>query len=253
MNYGEICTIESYLTQTIKNSNNVKSKNKIISHTIQNRVSAWQAASNDTLQAAKLVLNGKSSKNRNIESDIESDYVYLGGIAGLNFGAIQGCVNYDMVCHDIENPYAHVGGIAGFNDEYSYISGLNAGVVQGYGSTGGIVGINYGSIDFCWNDDDVFYDYSEEDRWAGGIAGMHVGGILMRSANYGTVKYIGPIIVDPILPGMGQLAGLRFVSGSVIANNSLSGTLSVDKGNLQNYQSYYVSNGETGHNCYGCH
>ena len=71
----------------------------------------------------------------------------VGGIAGVNAGAIRNCSFRGTVKGD-----ASVGGIAGRNDESGEISGCTAaGTIQGMDGTGGIAGRNYGLLLKCEN------------------------------------------------------------------------------------------------------
>ena len=71
----------------------------------------------------------------------------VGGIAGVNAGAIQNCSFRGAVKGD-----ASVGGIAGRNDETGEISGCTvAGTIQGLDGTGGIAGRNFGLLMKCEN------------------------------------------------------------------------------------------------------
>ena len=75
----------------------------------------------------------------------------VGGIAGVNAGAIRNCSFRGTVKGD-----ASVGGIAGRNDESGEISGCTAaGTIQGMDGTGGIAGRNYGLLLKCENDAEV--------------------------------------------------------------------------------------------------
>lgn len=76
---------------------------------------------------------------------------FVGGIAGVNAGAIQSCSFRGIVKGD-----EAVGGIAGRNDETGEIAGCTAsGTVQGLDCTGGIAGRNLGLLLKCENDAEV--------------------------------------------------------------------------------------------------
>ena len=76
---------------------------------------------------------------------------FVGGIAGVNAGAIQSCSFRGIVKGD-----EAVGGIVGRNDETGEIAGCTAsGTVQGLDCTGGIAGRNLGLLLKCENDAEV--------------------------------------------------------------------------------------------------
>ena len=76
---------------------------------------------------------------------------FVGGIAGVNAGAIQSCSFRGIVKGD-----EAVGGIVGRNDETGEIAGCTAsGTVQGLDATGGIAGRNLGLLLKCGNDAEV--------------------------------------------------------------------------------------------------
>ena len=76
---------------------------------------------------------------------------FVGGIAGVNAGAIQSCSFRGIVKGD-----EAVGGIVGRNDETGEIAGCTAsGTVQGLDATGGIAGRNLGLLLKCENDAEV--------------------------------------------------------------------------------------------------
>ena len=76
---------------------------------------------------------------------------FVGGIAGVNAGAIRNCSFRGIVKGD-----EAVGGIVGRNDETGEIAGCTAsGTVQGLDCTGGIAGRNLGLLLKCENDAEV--------------------------------------------------------------------------------------------------
>ena len=76
---------------------------------------------------------------------------FVGGIAGVNAGAIRNCSFRGIVKGD-----EAVGGIVGRNDETGEIAGCTAsGTIQGLDCTGGIAGRNLGLLLKCENDAEV--------------------------------------------------------------------------------------------------
>lgn len=144
----------------------------------------------------------------------------LGGICGLNEGTIRNCSFTGSVVG-----YAQVGGIAGLNTGTGTITSCRThGIVQSSYYTGGIVGYSNGVISACTNSGSINSDEewvvagdtsglewvesvlnSEEKRTmsdvdCGGIAG-YSRGIIIDSANYGTVGY------DHVGYNVGGIAG----------------------------------------------
>ena len=129
----------------------------------------------------------------------------VGGIVGVNFGVIDHCSFEGFLTGD-----SAVGGLAGFNGATGHISnGTNcSGVVSGAHSTGGIVGVNYGSVIKCSNyaqvntqESSITPQVSSPD-WGslnstenmpactdtGGVAG-YSSGVVKDCINSGTVGY----------------------------------------------------------------
>jgi len=185
-------------------------------------------------------------RSRLVSQNINSSYVYTGGIAGINTGMIENSENNEMASHS-GNRFAFVGGIAGFN-EGQIVASKNNGEVFNYATVGGIVGDNYGNISGNENHGQVYFIFLNANGNAGGIAGMHNGGSISSCGNYGLIEYLGFQNDSTVLqPAMGQIIGYH-VSGNLINNNILSG--SVNPGNLTTVngfnQALYVSNGAVG-------
>ncbi len=132
---------------------------------------------------------------------IKSDY-YAGGIAGSNIGRVDSCINNGLVSGS-----SCVGGVSGTssapitfsfnmgrisgNDNIGGISGRNSysliercsnnGVVKGADCSGGIVGLNDGTIKQCTNNTFVISNTS-----GGGIAGR--GGKIIACINNGEIS-----------------------------------------------------------------
>lgn len=133
--------------------------------------------------------------------------VNIGGIAGVNRGQIENCRFSGQI-----TAQEALGGIAGYNEETGVILQCeNQALLMGNLKTGGIAGVNEGSIYTCVNhgeinatDQGVFEDGEtqvalgeidleeririERVNDAGGIAGLSTG-LIQRCSNQGTVGY----------------------------------------------------------------
>ena len=160
------------------------------------------------------VEKGAVIKNLHVEGEVTpaGTQSRVGGIAGENFGSIEGC-SFSGVVIGVDC----VGGIAGQNGSSGVITDCTAaGVVRGSKYTGGITGQNAGSVLRCNNASSVNTTISEEDVNAaelenlentlysilkreetaesavttdtGGIAGYSTG-VLQSCGNTGTIGY----------------------------------------------------------------
>ena len=209
-------------------------------------ISAKIAAIEEKAKDYLLKPNFTGERSFSLPQNIDSSFVYTGGIAGINTGVIESSVNNNTVTHS-NNHYAFVGGIAAFNNG-QIVTSKNYGVVCNDASVGGIVGNNYGNISGNENYGQVYYYFSVVNGNAAGIAGIHNTGSIGSCGNYGTIEYAGiPTNSTVLQPAMGQIIGYH-VSGNLINNNILSG--SVNPGNLTTVngfnQALYVSNGAVG-------
>jgi hypothetical protein len=178
-----------------------------------------------------------------VSQNIDTSYVYTGGIAGINTGVIENSVNNNITANFI-NLYAFVGGIAGFN-EGSILRGMNNGYVFNYGTVGGIVGDNYGNITANENRSSV---YLFDNGNAGGITGIHYIGIITSCGNYGTIGYASPATDRTDLqPAIGQIIGYQFLG--ILTDDYIAGG-SVTPGDLTTVngfnQARYVTDGPVG-------
>lgn len=117
---------------------------------------------------------------------------YVGGIVGShNSKSIKSCSNYgnitsekrDLSDNIIGSGYA--GGITGINESGKAISDCQnyGNVTSNYGQSGGIVGMNLGTLESCSNSSGTIRsDYAQ----AGGITGIN-SGIIQESTNLGSV------------------------------------------------------------------
>ena len=106
-------------------------------------------SSGSTLGLFRYVQAGAVIQDLHVSGLVEPDgsRSTVGGIAGVNDGAIRNCSFRGAVKGE-----ASVGGIAGRNDETGEISGCTvAGTVQGLDGTGGITGRNFGLLIKCEN------------------------------------------------------------------------------------------------------
>ncbi len=109
-----------------------------------------------------------------------------GGIVCRNLGVVEGCGNTGSISG------ATTGGIAAENTG-EIAACENSGSISGTSSVGGIAGMNRGSIADSLNTADVTASVTH----AGGVAGNHLGGEIVRCGNTGDVSggsdYIGGV------------------------------------------------------------
>ena len=154
-----------------------------------------------------------------VQGKIEGERSYVGGIAGINYGTIAGCVNLASVDALGTGEYG-AGGIAGKNadtwtendgdsDVKAVIQGCrNEGAVTGDWLAGGICAVNEGTdteIVRCGNEGEISVrcqkvqpdleselDENQREQWevsmAGGIAGEMDSGLFLECYNTGRVS-----------------------------------------------------------------
>jgi len=116
-----------------------------------------------------------------------SDYGFVGGVAGINYGMVQYCYNAGKV-----NGYI-VGGVAGANfGMIQYCS--NIGDISGSSSIGGVAGSNNSTIQHCYNTGDIAS--SGIFTFAGGVVGVFYSGTVQYCYNTGSVTSGGDFIND---------------------------------------------------------
>ncbi len=172
-----------------------------------------------TIRACKVVRGGIS------------DPKIIGGIAGINYGIIDGCSNDCYVSSKIAT-----GGIAGFN--YGVITNCtNTRGFDGLMGTGGIVGYNggfshepcnhdthkRGFVSHCANEGTVL-----GDSYTGGICGRN-DGLLVNCENEGLVKslvYSGGIagVNGSVVNTAGTIYN-SFNTGTIYAEDSIAGAI----------------------------
>ena len=112
---------------------------------------------------------------------------YLGGIVGYANGNISNCYNEGEVTTGTSWGSSNiVGGIAGYvasgkKIEYCYVSSKNSqsgrGGIEGSSMVGGIVGANYGTVNFCYFDGTIKGLWTSTDAMVGYICGNSNGKI----------------------------------------------------------------------------
>lgn len=130
-------------------------------------------------------------RNLGIEESCLIDKNYnQGGIAGnLNSGMIINC-HYDGIIRATEG--SHTGGIVGVNwgtvkDCYNYGS-VELTRTQGYaGDIGGIAGLNYGMIENCYNQGNIIMGKDTNNDIIGGVVGVNEGKI-SKCSNKGKIQ-----------------------------------------------------------------
>lgn len=175
----------------------------------------------------------------------------VGGIAGVNAGAIRNCVFRGTVKGD-----AAVGGIAGRNEETGEIAGCSvSGAVLGQNATGGVAGRNLGLLLKCENassvntndpdaaagleglasgsalevlapnsnDEDSLDSFLDSHTDTGGVAG-YSSGVVQSCSNAGTVGYphVGYNVGGVVGRQTGYLAGCSN-SGTVYGRKDVGG------------------------------
>lgn len=98
-------------------------------------------------------------RNLNVEGSITpaDSQQRLGGIAGKNYGTIEGCTFDGEI-----NADRRLGGIAGYNGKYGTIKKCESdGTMTGKAACGGIVGYNEGTVSQCRNDMKVNTTYRD--------------------------------------------------------------------------------------------
>ncbi|MBQ8501101.1 MAG: hypothetical protein IJ494_02175 [Bacteroides sp.] len=152
----------------------------------------------DNLALFGCIAAGGTVKNLHLTNANLYGKTYVGGIASINYGTIEGCtVSGEITARNIK-----VGGITGVN--YGRIEGcsVTGKIEAGLGFAGGIAGENYGTIVACGNGTTIGKTYLSAN--VGGIAGYadgtnctiigcyntgsisgteHIGGILGYAAN----------------------------------------------------------------------
>ena len=105
-----------------------------------------------------------------------SGYNRVGGMVGINYGALTKCyVTGSVTCIGVSGHNGRVGGIAGENDgmvQYCYTTcSVNSLVITYYdGGVGGLVGYNGGSVVYCYSTGNIG---GINNTNAGGIAGIN--------------------------------------------------------------------------------
>lgn len=112
---------------------------------------------------------------------------YLGGVVGYANGNISNCYNEGEVTTGTSWGSSNiVGGIAGYvasgkKIEYCYVSSKNSqsgrGGIEGSSMVGGIVGANYGTVNFCYFDGTIKGLWTSTDAMVGYICGNSNGKI----------------------------------------------------------------------------
>ena len=122
--------------------------------------------------------------------------LYIGAIAGTNFGTITGCQNYISIKADTQTSgawndqghiYSHIGGIVGHNEKDAAVSNcanygkLNISVTtnhygRSYFHLGGITGENLGKIETSVNQGDIVFNGTED------LGGDAIGTVLVGGA-----------------------------------------------------------------------
>ena len=156
-----------------------------------------------------------------------SDYSYIGGVVGQNFGPVENCYNTGSVT--VTGSDGRVGGVVGWNsgpvkncyntgtvsdgtgtdDCVGGVVGLNGGTVEnchnigevsGKISVGGVVGFNSGPVKNCYNTGTV-----SDGTTSGGVVGKNFGS--GTSAIVENCYFLQTETVNTKLPGIGDGSG----------------------------------------------
>ncbi len=134
------------------------------------------------------------------------DYVYVGALAGQNYGGIitAACTGY-LECH---RNRSNLGGIVGANFGDIHISGFN-GTLFGNGEMGGITGYNSGLINGATvNNSTIRHSVAEEAHSIGGIVGHCNGGEVKASKiSNSNITIWNTAIIRKIQTRMGTIIG----------------------------------------------
>lgn len=170
---------------------------------------------------------------------------YVGGIVGShNSKSIISCSNYGNITSEkrdvsdnvIGSGYA--GGITGVNESGKEILNCEnyGNVISNYGQSGGIVGMNFGTLESCSNSSGTIRsDYAQ----AGGITGIN-SGIIQASINLGSVA---GAVTGTERNAIGGIAGIN--------NGASQGIAAGEINNCSSKQNSSNSNSITGSNILG--
>ena len=192
-------------------------------HTIKFKTWGWDGQYQGLF--ASIGSSGKVN-NVNVICDIDTEYNYVGAIAGKNWGSI---VNCTAAVNITANDIYYAGGIAGKNN--GTIQGCRvSGTIKGLKSTvnvGGIAGANQGNITNCWVSADISSEHDNSLTWAlvGGIVGENCHGEFETAYCCMTGK-----VSNPKDAGVGGIVGYHggkyhtVVPGSVGHGTGISGS-----------------------------
>ena len=172
---------------------------------------------------------GSTAMVRNLKLDGTINFtatssVYIGAVAGENYGTIQDVSSTVEIESNTSTVDAYAGGIIGANEgtisNSSYTGPAISVEATRYIGAGGIVGENKGTIDTCYSTGSITASGGQE-RSAGGIVGSDFQGIIIKN-NYSTG--------DVSAPGgrAGGIVGSTYKGN--IMNNYSTGDISADTG-----------------------
>ena len=170
---------------------------------------------------------------------------YVGGIVGShNSKSIISCSNYGNITSEKRDASDNVigsgyaGGITGVNESGKEILNCEnyGNVISNYGQSGGIVGMNFGTLESCSNSSGTIRsDYAQ----AGGITGIN-SGIIQASINLGSVA---GAVTGTERNAIGGIAGIN--------NGASQGIAAGEINNCSSKQNSSNSNSITGSNILG--
>lgn len=131
---------------------------------------------------------GKNIKDSWTEGDtgVILGHEYVGGIVGRNIGVVDGCHNMSIITGD-----SNIGGIVGENVKGAKITNCyNERFFRGKGTyLGGVVGLNRGNVESCYNTGAIEVGDAGLFEHAGGIAGRNdIGAVIDKCYNEASIS-----------------------------------------------------------------
>ena len=148
--------------------------------------------------------------NTGVINSYFNGYYFVGGVVGVNAGAITNCYNTGAVSGE-----KYVGGVLGENSSGTIANSYNAGSVSGADRVGGVVGYNTSgtTIGNCYNEGSV-----SGTNYVGGVVGSN-NGTIANCYNTGEVSgtyYIGGVVGNIAIGTIENCYNTGEVSGSDI-------------------------------------
>lgn len=147
-----------------------------------------------------------------------------GGIAGWNDGSINGCFTYATLGTQ-QDGYAYLGGIVGINNGAVTDSAPAASItVRGRYIIGGVAGLNLTNASITYNTSDSIPVTVQANECAGGVAGVNCGSIALG----GTTLQVN-IMAESYAGGIVGSNNTRNATTASIAGGKVTGTVTATK------------------------